>query len=151
MLKGFRFWMLTLAFMVAGPVFAYVGYVHATEVAAIADHGKSAVATIKSVEWSKDGKTRFESKFKINVTFTTEAGETIHKTLSVDGGQGREIRDNDEVTTVKLNYLPEKPQVAFLDGETANLKLTNTIGAGVFALGFGMLIFGMLRRKKTSI
>jgi len=144
MLQKLLSWPLILLLLVGGPVFAYLGHARAERLAAIADHGKSAVATIESVEWSK--KRGVESKFSINVVFDTADGQSIKTKLTVDGELGRTIRDGNTTPEIEVNYLPEDPKTVFIAGTKEDTAVDNAIGGGAFAAGV-ILMFIRLRRR----
>ena len=136
------------ALIVIGGIIAFGAYTDGKNFKAIADHGKTAEATVDSVSWKEKSSGRNEKGFKIDVHFETEKKEPVKATLSVSKSEGQRFRDDDNANTVQVKYLPESPSTVILAGATDESGFMMIVGGIMAVVGVGIFVFR--RRKKAA-
>ncbi|WP_423383655.1 hypothetical protein [Burkholderia sp. LMG 32019] len=139
-----RTWIFILALIIGGPIFALNSKLQNEEIAKIINHGKTATATIKKVEWTN--KHHLDGDYKLQIIFTPEGGAPTKHTLAVDDSVGSDARD-DKISTVDVKYLPEDPTVVFPADVNGPSNAGFYIGGVLFLAGICMIAFHF--RKKS--
>jgi len=136
--------------VLGGILFAYAGFEGNQEAKALADHGKTAMATVDMVQWKEKRLTGREKSFKLDVHFETEDKQTIQTKLSVSKDMGQRFRDTD-AGGLEIKYLPEKPSTVALAGSSSDAgAMLALMGVGIAAAVAGAGLFAYRMRKTAA-
>jgi len=139
--------LLPPALVVIGIVLAIGGYQDGRNFKAIANHGKTAEATVDQVTWKEKAISGREKGFKIDVHFQTEDKQTVNTTLSVSKAEGQRFRDTPD-DKVMVKYLPEAPQTVILANAKDDSVAMEIAGAVMALVGIGIFVY---RRKRKVV
>lgn len=146
MFASLKSFLLPPALVLFGVFMIFGAYTEGKNSKALADHGKTAVATVEGVEWNEKKISGREKGFKLDVHFETEDKKTITTKLDVPKEMGQRFRDN-KIGTVNIKYLPEDPGTVVLEGHTDGSAGMYGIGAILIAAGVGIFVYR--RRSKA--
>lgn len=146
MLDGLRSWIFLLTMLVVGPYVMFSGASDSRDIKRLQANGRETIAAVEKIEWSKK-RSGSESGFRGHIVFKTEAGNLVNAQISLPQQQGQAIKDGKAEPMVKVRYLPNEPNVVRLADMQDNTSETRWIGAVMFIVGLGLLIW---RWRKSS-
>ena len=146
MLDGLKSWVFVLALLIGGPYVMFSGASDSRDITRLQANGRETVAVVEKIEWRKK-RSGSESGFRGHIVFKTEAGTLINADIGLPQQQGQSIKDGKADPVVKVRYLPNEPGVVRLADMQDNTSETRWIGAVMFLIGLGLLIW---RWRKSS-
>lgn len=138
--------MLPPILLIGGVVVIYFGVDEMRTSQAIADHGKTAVADVVSVEWKEKGVSKREKGFHANIHYQTEDQHDVTTKISVSNELGKQLRDDQGQPQLPIKYLPENPDKVVLADHRDNSSFMFGAGAVMIVVGAGIFIY---RRRQA--
>lgn len=137
---------MTLTLLVVGPYVMFSGAHDSRDIKRLQANGRETTAMVESIEWRKK-RSGSESGFRGHIVFKTESGQAVRAEIGLPQQQGQSMKDGKTEPLVKVRYLPNEPNVVRLADLQDNTSETRWIGAVMFLIGLGLLIW---RWRKSS-
>ncbi|MEY4564267.1 MAG: hypothetical protein RLZZ618_3544 [Pseudomonadota bacterium] len=145
MLSKIRSFLTIPILLLFGLGLAYITFDEQTKQKALLDHGKTTQAAVEKVEWNKKRST--EKDFKVFVKFETETKQPVSTSIKVSNELGKKIRDDNNIQTVAILYLPEKPATAAIAGDTQEFGIQYGLAAALIVGAIGLFFY---RRRSAA-
>ena len=144
MLEGFRSWIMVAALLIGGPYVMFSGASNARDIKRLQANGRETTAVVESIEWRK--KRGSESGFRGHIVFKTDDGNTVRGEIGLPQQLGQSMKDGKAEPMVKVRYLPNEPSVVRMADMQDSSSETRWVGAVMFVLGLGLLLWRWRRR-----